>query len=643
MVTSSPVALRELLEKDAQKELLRFVILGSVDDGKSTLLGRLLLESQSLYEDELDDVRAAARRHGSQNEELELAFITDGLKQEREQGITIDVAYRYFSTPKRKFIVADAPGHEQYTRNAVTGASTANLALLLVDARKGVVTQTKRHAFIASLLRIPHLLVAVNKMDLVGYREEAFESIKRTLVEFTAKLEITDIVCIPVSALKGDNVVKPSEHMPWYRGTTVLNHLETIHIASDRNLVDMRFPVQCVMRFNGSQRAYLGTVASGVIRPGDEVVVLPSGQKTRIKTVFSGDGELAEAFPPLAVGVTLEDELDVARGDVIARIDNVPAVARSFEAMIVWMQEEPLREGSLFLVKHANKTVLGTLSKLRYLLDINTLHRRRSDQLGLNQIGRGLVTLNQRITFDPYSRNRACGSFIIIDRYTNNTAGAGIILEREVSRKTADTRILKQVRAAPPPERESVRPGFTVWLIGPEGSGKSTVGVELESSLRRQGYICYLLDTEEIRGGLNSDIGYSAPEQAEHNRRTAEVSKILNNAGVIVVSACGAPYENMRRAAEEIIGPERFFQVALCAPPEVCRRRRNPQKYKKTQEAQPWPDIEECFEEAKRCDMAIRTDELSPAECAEAIIGELKRRGLLDPFARGKSWHGQTP
>ena len=557
--------IRELLKKDSEKELLRFVAVGSVDDGKSTLIGRLLYESKAVYEDELAAVSKASEGRSAAGEEIDLAFITDGLKLEREQGITIDVAYRYFATPRRKFIIADTPGHELYTRNMVTGASTADLALLLVDARNGIVTQTRRHTFIASLLRISHLLVAVNKMDLVEYREEVFEAIRKELIEFSAKLRIPDIVCIPVSALKGDNVVEPSPRMPWYKGATVLNHLETLNIASDRNLVDMRFPVQCVVRAQDSFRGYLGTVASGIIRPGDEVVVLPRGLRTRVRSVFDGDGELKEAFPPLAVGVTLEDELDVARGDVLARVGNVPSVDRTIETMIVWMAEEPLREGDTFLVKHRNTTVSATLTSLRYRIDVNTLHRREANELALNEIGRCLLTLSREITYDTYARNRSCGSFIIIDRVTNDTTGAGIILEMVSTEgeETAGRRGESEataVKAAPV--------SVTVWITGDGRPERARLAESLERLLLEKKVECYVLSAPA------SSAEEEAGESAERVLRTARAAAALNRAGFTAICTDAFPSEETRREAERITGRDRFFEVRLrsaASPRESAR------------------------------------------------------------------------
>jgi bifunctional enzyme CysN/CysC len=412
-------------------DLLRFSTAGSVDDGKSTLIGRLLYDTKTIFEDQLEHVEQTSKRRGDVR--TDLALLTDGLRAEREQGITIDVAYRYFATPKRKFIIADTPGHIQYTRNMVTGASTANLTIVLVDARKGLLEQSRRHAFIASLLRIPHLVVCVNKMDLVDWSEERFDEIRADFARFAAKLEVADIQFIPVSALLGDNIVEPSKNMPWYRGTPLLYHLEDVHIASDRNLIDVRFPVQWVIRPHSDEhhdyRGYAGAVAGGVLKPGDDVVVLPSGLTSKIAAIDTFDGPVDEAFPPMSVTVRLEDDIDVSRGDMICRVNNRPTVGQDLEAMICWMTDEPLSVRSMYTLKHTTKSVRAMVKDMQYRLDINTLHRDESvDQLGLNDIGRVTLRSTAPLFYDAYGRNRQTGSFILIDESTNRTVAGGMLL-----------------------------------------------------------------------------------------------------------------------------------------------------------------------------------------------------------------------
>ncbi|MEZ4336635.1 MAG: sulfate adenylyltransferase subunit CysN [Sandaracinaceae bacterium] len=413
------------------RDLLRFITCGSVDDGKSTLIGRLQYDTKTIFEDQLEHVEDVSRRRG--NERTDLALLTDGLRAEREQGITIDVAYRYFSTPLRKFIIADAPGHIQYTRNMVTGASTANLAIVLVDARKGMVEQSRRHAFIASLLGIPHIVFAVNKMDLVDYDEAVFDRIKAEFTDWSAKLQIRDVDFIPISALNGDNVVEKSAKMPWYRGTPLLYHLETVHIASDRNLIDVRFPVQWVIRPQSAEhpdyRGYAGTVAGGIMKPGDDIITLPSGFTSKIRSIETADGPLDEAFPPMAVTVHLEDDIDVSRGDMICRPNNQPMVGQDLEAMVCWMVDRPLQLRGRYALKHTTHWVRAMVKDIHYRLDVNTLHRDEgSDSLGLNDIGRIKLRTTAPIFYDPYQRNRTTGSFILADETTNETVAAGMLL-----------------------------------------------------------------------------------------------------------------------------------------------------------------------------------------------------------------------
>ncbi|MBF0196770.1 MAG: sulfate adenylyltransferase subunit CysN [Planctomycetes bacterium] len=409
-------------------ELLRFSTAVSVDDGKSTLIGRLLYDTKTIFEDQIKSVQETCDRKGLQ--ELDLALFTDGLAAEREQGITIDVAYRYFSTPKRKFIIADTPGHEQYTRNMVTGASTSNLAIILIDARKGVLIQSKRHAFISSLLGIPHVVVAINKMDLVDYDEDIYNSIRNDFVDFSSKMNIPDLSFIPVSALKGDNVVDRGENMPWYDGYTLLSYLENINIGADRNLIDFRFPVQSVIRPNQDYRGYAGVVESGVVRKGEEIVVLPSGIKSTIKAIDTFDGELDYAFAPQSVTLLLEDEVDISRGDTIVRPNNIPAVGRDFEAMICWMSEDPFDVNKKYIFKHTTQSFKGKVNELYYRIDMNTLHRQKTSALMLNEMGRVSVRTQKPLFYDSYDRNRATGHFIMIDEMNNNTVAAGMIMTK---------------------------------------------------------------------------------------------------------------------------------------------------------------------------------------------------------------------
>jgi len=569
-----------LLQRDGDPDLLRFTTAGSVDDGKSTLIGRLLHDADALYEDHVEALKKAA---GGRGDEIDFSLITDGLKAEREQGITIDVAYRYFSTPKRRFIIADTPGHEQYTRNMVTGASTADLAVTLIDARLGVLTQSKRHGFISSLLGVPRVVVAVNKMDLVGYDRNVFERIKDEYTDFAARLSFGDLTFIPVSALKGDNVVHKSRNMPWFDGVPLLRHLENVYIGGDRNLIDFRFPVQRVVRPDQDFRGYSGQIASGVVRPGDEIVVLPSGKRSKVTRIVTFDGDLAYAFAPLCVTLCIEDDLDISRGDMIAHPKNLPHVERSVEAMVVWMSDQPLEVAKTYLVKHGSAVVKGSCAEIQYRVDPDTLHREGGTRLGLNDIGRARFTFFKPLFVDEYHRNRHTGHLILIDPLTNVTVGAAMVIARaradQVSRKgTKETvsrdiswqrgKVTAEVRA-----RLLRQQAATVWLTGLSGSGKSAIAIELEKRLIEAGHACFVLDGDNLRQGLNRDLGFSPSDRKENIRRIAEVAKLFNDAGLFVITAFISPYREDRGAAREVIGTDRFIEVYLSASVEVCEQR----------------------------------------------------------------------
>ncbi len=575
----------ELIEKDInaylaqheRKDLLRFLTCGSVDDGKSTLIGRLLYDSKLIYEDQLAAIKKDSELHGTTGTDFDPAMLTDGLKAEREQGITIDVAYRYFSTAKRKFIIADTPGHEQYTRNMATGASTCDLAIILIDARHGVVTQTRRHSFIVSLLGIKHVVVAVNKMDLVDFSRETYDQIVSDYTDFSAKLEIPDMTFIPLSALNGDNVVDRSDNTPWYKGSPLLNFLENVPIASDRNLIDLRFPVQYVSRPDLNFRGFSGTVASGTVRTGDELVVLPGGQSSRVKQLFEAGDETNEVPAWRPGTIVLEDEIDISRGDMLVHRHNQPHVGRTFEAMFVWMTDEPLREGGSYLVKHASKTTPAIVSELRYQIDVNTLHRNDAGQLNLNEIGRCVVETAIPIAYDAYKMNRHTGAFILIDRLTNNTVGAGMILEQDPNDGALNTRLHteRHTSAVTPDERIAklgAKPA-TIWLTGLTGSGKSTIAYALERRLFDNGILSHVLDGRNARLGLNVDLNFDADDRSENLRRAAEVAKLFNNAGLISICAFLSPSAENRSNARSIVGEDRFIEIHLSAPLETCRDR----------------------------------------------------------------------
>jgi bifunctional enzyme CysN/CysC len=559
-------------------DLVRICTLGSVDDGKSTLIGRLLHDTHSLPDDQIEAVRLASARNGS-GLAFDYSLVTDGLKAEREQGITIDVAYRYFSTPRRAFIVADVPGHEQYTRNMATGASTAHLALLLVDATKGVLPQTRRHAFIASLLGIPRLVVAVNKMDLVDYAEAVFNGIAAEVREFAARLGPLDLRLVPVASRDGVNLVaRDGDRMPWYGGESVLEILESIYVGGDRNLVDLRLPVQLVMRGQDGVRALAGQVASGVVREGDEVMALPSRAVARVKTLVASAGGTA-GFPPQAVTLTLDRELDVGRGDLLAHPGNVPAGRTTVDAMMVWFDETPLAVGGRYLVKHTTRTVPAIVESLAYVVDVNTLSRSGESTLSQHGIGRVTLRSAQPLFVDPYARNKATGSFILIDPATQATAGAGMVVERGTPpRRAVDTgpRIVVRESSAVPEAERARRMGqraVTVWLTGLSGSGKSTIARELERTLHAQGRHAFVLDGDTLRTGLNQDLGFSREDRAENVRRTAEVARVLNDAGLVAIVALISPFRDERERARAIVGAERFVEVYVDTPLEVCEAR----------------------------------------------------------------------
>lgn len=574
------------LAQHERKELLRFITCGSVDDGKSTLIGRLLFDSKMLYEDQLAQLESESKTHGTVGGAFDPALVTDGLVSEREQGITIDVAYRYFSTAKRKFIIADTPGHEQYTRNMATGASTADLAVILIDARLGVLTQTRRHSFIVSLLGIRHVVVTVNKMDLVEFSQKRFEEICNDYRDFAVRLDLPDLHFIPISALKGDNVVDPSPNMPWYRGSTLMGFLESVYIGSDRNLQDFRFPVQYVNRPNLDFRGFCGTLASGIIRKGDEVMVLPSRRKTHVKKIVTFDGELEEAFAPQSVTLTLTDEVDCSRGDMLVRPGNVPKVSHDFDAMLVWMSENAMVPGKSYLFKHTTLTTTGQIESLRYRVDVNTLHSSPAPELQLNEIGRCTITLSQPIFYDAYRRNRTTGAFIIVDRITNVTVGAGMIMDRElpahakVAAWELDTAMsagseTTGVNVVQPAEREARfgQKPTTLLFTGLSGSGKSTIARGVERALFDLGRTTFVMDGELLRSGLSNDLGYSVAERAENLRRSAHIARMLNDSGLICLIAMVAPEESMRHRAGEVVGAERFIVVHCDAPLEVCQQR----------------------------------------------------------------------
>lgn len=632
--------INEYLAQHERKELLRFITCGSVDDGKSTLIGRLLFESKMIYEDQLAAIQKDTVRYGTTGGEIDLALLTDGLEDERQQGITIDVAYRYFSTDKRKFIIADTPGHEQYTRNMATGASTADLAIILIDARHGVMVQTRRHSFIVSLLGIKHIIVAINKMDLVDFSQEVFEKIKQDYTSFAARLELPDVHFMPMSALKGDNVVTNSPSMAWYQGPPLMHLLETVYIGSDRNLEDFRFPVQIVNRPNLDFRGFCGTIASGIVRQGDEIMALPSRKKSRVKSIVTYSGDVPEAFAPQAVTLTLEDEIDISRGDMIVRPGNVPRVEQKFDAIVVWMNEEPLLAGKSYWFKQTTKMTPGQVTTLRYQIDVNTLHRKDAPTLKLNEIGRCSITLSQPICFDAYRRNRGTGSFILIDRLTNATLGAGMILDRAAEGRRdhwddepASAELHGEKSHVTLEERAARfgQQGATLLLTGLTGAGKTTIAYALERRLFDMGRAAVVLDGQNMRRGISKDLGFSADERSENLRRSAEVARLFNDAGILCIGAFVAPEEAVRQKAAEVVGCERFLVVHLSAPLEVCRQRDTDGHYALADKGEmvSFPGISAPYEAPVSPDLLLPTHELPVSECVERIVKLLEERGLL--------------
>ena len=582
--------IKTFLDQDQKKDLLRLLTAGSVDDGKSTLIGRLLADSKKIYEDQLEALHRDSKKVGHAGDEIDYALLLDGLKAEREQGITIDVAYRYFSTAKRKFIIADTPGHEQYTRNMVTGASTANLAIILVDARHGVITQTKRHTYIVSLLGIKHIVLAVNKMDLVDFREEKFDEICNDYRDFVTQLDIPDITFIPMSALKGDNVVDITNKMPWYHGKSMLEFLETVHISSDRNFEDLRYPVQYVNRPSLKFRGFATTVASGVIRKGDKVMALPSRKISTVKTLTTYDGDLEYAYPPQAVTVTLEDEIDISRGDMLVHPDNLPKIDRHFEAHLVWMDEKPMNTDIQFFIKQTTNITKARIDAIQYKTDVNSLAKTDVDFLELNEIGRVVITTNKPLFFDPYKKNRSTGSFILIDPVSHHTCAVGMIIDRFTGKElniritgTDKQKIIqgKSLIRKEAREKKLNQKGTTLWITGLHGSGKNELAFSLEKRLFDLDATAVLLDGKAMRMGLSRELDYSPSDRAEHLRRVAHVCKSLNDQGIITICSFVSPNGRVRDQVAEIIGKDRFKLIYIDSDIEYCRQNDKYGLYKK--------------------------------------------------------------
>jgi bifunctional enzyme CysN/CysC len=623
--------IEKYLEAHQHKGLLRFITCGSVDDGKSTLIGRLLYESKMLFEDQMEALEADSKKVGTQGGDLDFALLVDGLAAEREQGITIDVAYRFFSTDRRKFIVADTPGHEQYTRNMVTGASTADAAIILIDARRGILTQTRRHSFLVSLIGIRHVALAINKMDLVEYSEKVFNQINDEYREFAKQIGITDITSIPMSALKGDNIIEPGKKMPWYAGPTLMDYLETVEIDEERNrALPFRLPVQWVNRPNLDFRGFAGTICSGAIKPGDRIRVSPSGRESTVARVVTYDGDLDQGVAGQAVTLTLADEIDISRGDVVSAVSTPSGVADQFEATIVWMSDDALLPGRPLLLKIGAKTVTATVTSLKFKIHVNTLEHLACKQLEINEIGTCNISLDRQIAFDPYTENRDTGGFILIDRLTNNTVGAGLLhfaLRRAHNIHVQHVDVDKEVRAAMKTQQACV-----LWFTGLSGAGKSTIANLVEKKLCAAGRHTYLLDGDNVRHGLNKDLGFTDADRVENIRRVGEVARLMVDAGLITLVSFISPFRSERRLARNLLNDGEFVEIFIDTPLAVAEQRDPKGLYKKARrgELKNFTGIDSGYEAPEKPEIRIDTTKMSADDAAAFILDELRRLGLID-------------
>ncbi len=674
---------RALIEADIEqylvthqnKSLLRFITCGSVDDGKSTLIGRLLYEAKTLLDDQLSALEADSKKVGTQGDELDFALLVDGLSAEREQGITIDVAYRFFTTEKRKFIVADTPGHEQYTRNMITGASTADLAVILIDARKGVLTQTRRHSYLVSLIGIKHVVLAINKLDMVGYSREVYERIDREYREFAAKLGgIEQIVSIPLSALRGDNMTEASANTPWYAGPSLMQHLENVEIAASRADAPLRMPVQWVNRINSEAlnesvrdsservesgtrpdstttnqtlahsilgqgilprtfRGFAGRILGGSVKPGDAIRVLPSGKQSTVARIVTFDGDRTAATRGESVTLTLADEIDISRGDVICAANDPAGFADQFEASIAWMAEEPMLPGRAYLVKLGASTVGAAIAKPKYIVEVNTLEHLVAKTLQLNEVGVCTLTLDRAVAFDPYAENRDMGSFIVIDRLTNHTLGAGVLhfaLRRSQNIHWQAVEVDKTARSRLNGHRPCV-----LWLTGLSGSGKSTIANLIERKLHALGVRTYLLDGDNVRHGLNKDLGFTATDRIENIRRIGEVSKLMVDAGLVVITAFISPFRSERQLARQMLQADEFIEIFVDTPLSVVERRDPKGLYKKARrgELKNFTGIDSPYETPEAPELHIETQKHSAEDAANLIFAHLRTQGLIGSAA----------
>ncbi|MDA0702827.1 MAG: sulfate adenylyltransferase subunit CysN [Proteobacteria bacterium] len=628
--TAQPIQdMRAYLEAQAGKDLLRFLTCGSVDDGKSTLIGRLLYDSKQIFEDQLASLEKDSRSMGTTGGAMDLALLVDGLQAEREQGITIDVAYRFFATDKRKFIVADTPGHEQYTRNMATGASTADLAVILIDARKGVLVQTRRHSFIASLLGIRHVVLAVNKMDLVGYDQGRFEEIVEEYRAFAAGIDLIDVAAIPLSALEGENVLTRGAHMPWYDGPTLMAYLESVEVGSDLAERPFRMPVQWVNRPSADFRGYSGTIASGRVACGEAVIVSPSERTSRIARIVTADGDLDDAVAGQAVTLCLEDEVDISRGDVLAAASAPPGVTDQFAAHIVWMHEHALMPGRSYVMKIGSRSVPAVVTDLKHKVNVNTMEHVAAKTLELNEVGVCNLALDHPVAFDSYGDDRATGGFILIDRVTNATVGCGMIdfgLRRATNLVWQEIETGKEARAAAKGQKPCI-----LWFTGLSGAGKSTVADLVDRKLHAMGRHTYVLDGDNVRHGLNRDLGFTEADRVENIRRVAEVSKLFLEAGLLVLVSFISPFREERKMARDLVDEDEFLEVYVDASLELCESRDPKGLYRKARSGQimNFTGIDSPYEAPENPELHLRTGDMDPEAAADAVIAELRTRGIL--------------
>ena len=631
MIQAAPLtSTTAIAESASEKSLLRFITCGSVDDGKSTLIGRLLYDTKLIFDDQLAALEKDSKKYGTTGPAIDLALLVDGLEAEREQGITIDVAYRYFATARRTFIVADTPGHEQFTRNMATGASTAGLAILLVDARKGVLTQTKRHSFICSLLGIKNIVVAINKIDLVDYKHRVFADIEEAYRDFAKPLGFESITPIPISALNGDNVSTKSENMPWYNGPTLIEHLEEVDVDSDLAASAFRFPVQWVNRPNLNFRGFSGTIASGRVRPGDELVVSSSGKTSKVTGIVTMDGDLDVAEAGDSVTITLADEVDIARGDVLAPANDRPEVANQFAAKLIWMEEDRLFPGRSYLLKLATRTVPATVTALKHKIDVNTLDELAAKTLALNEIAEVNIETGSPLAFDPYSENRDTGAFILIDRETNATAGAGMILHG-LRRATNIHRHHLSVDKAARARLKRQKPAI-LWFTGLSGSGKSTIADVVEKKLSVRGQHTMLLDGDNIRHGLSKDLGFTDGDRVENIRRVGEVAKLFVEAGTLVICCFISPFEAERNLVRSLVASDEFIEVFVDTPVELCIERDPKGLYKRAiaGEIPNFTGVSSPYERPDNAELVLPTEEDTAEALADRVIALLVERGVIE-------------